>query len=36
MRPPNGNVSSPARVATPTLFSYPVPRNWTLSARLDF
>lgn len=36
MRPRDGNVSSPARVATATLFSYPVPRNWTLSARVEF
>ena len=36
MRPRNGDVSSPARVATPTAFAYPIPRNWTLSARLNF
>ena len=36
MRPRNGDVSSPARVATPTAFAYPTPRNWTLSARLNF
>ncbi len=35
-RPRNGDVSSPARVATPSLFSYPTPLNWTLSARIDF
>jgi len=29
-------VSSPARVATATLFSYSVPINWTLSARMEF
>ena len=36
LRPRDGNVSSPARVATATLFSYSVPINWTLSARMDF
>ncbi len=36
MRPRNGDVSTPARVATPTAFAYPTPRNWTLSARLNF
>lgn len=35
-RPRNGDVSSPARVATPTAFAYPIPRNWTLSARVNF
>ncbi len=35
-RPPNGDVSSPARVATPSLFSYPVPVNYTLSARFEW
>ena len=35
-RPPNGDLSSPARVATPTAYAYPIPRNWTLSARLNF
>jgi len=35
-RPRNGDVSSPARVATPTLFSYPVPINYTLSARFEW
>ena len=35
-RPPNGDVSSPARVATPSLFSYPVPINYTLSARYEW
>ncbi len=35
-RPRNGDVSSPARVATATLFSFPTPINYSLSARLDF
>lgn len=35
-RPRDGDLSSPARVATAAAFSYPVPRSWTLTARLDF
>jgi outer membrane receptor protein involved in Fe transport len=35
-RPPNGDLSSPARVATPTAYAYPIPRSWMLSARVNF
>jgi outer membrane receptor protein involved in Fe transport len=33
---PGGNLASPARVATPYLFSYLNPRNYTLSATVRF
>jgi outer membrane receptor protein involved in Fe transport len=36
MRPPGGNLSTPARVATPNLFSYITPRNYTLSVTVAF
>ncbi len=36
MRPPGGNLSTPARVATPNLFSYITPRNYTLTVTVAF
>ncbi len=36
LRPPGGDVSNPARVATPNLFSYITPRNFKLSATVSF
>ena len=35
-RPVNGNLGSPARVATPSNLYYLTPRNYTLSATLRF
>ena len=35
-RPVNGNVASPARVATPNQYFYLVPRNYSLAATVDF
>jgi hypothetical protein len=36
MRPPGGELSNPARVATPTSFSYIPPRSYTLGATINF
>jgi hypothetical protein len=36
MRPVGGDLTNPARVATPTSFSYVQPRSYTLSASLSF
>lgn len=36
LRPPDGNLASPARVATPSSFHYLQPRTYTLSASLRF
>jgi hypothetical protein len=36
MRPPGGDVTNPARVATPTTFSCIAPRGFKLSVRYDF
>jgi hypothetical protein len=36
MRPPGGNVLSPARVATPHTFSIIAPRGFKLAARYSF
>ncbi|HRE80763.1 MAG TPA: TonB-dependent receptor plug domain-containing protein [Opitutaceae bacterium] len=36
MRPPGGDVTNPARVATPNLFSYLTPRSFKLSATVSF
>lgn len=36
LRPPGGNLSTPARVATPYQFSLVAPRNYTLTASLRF
>lgn len=35
-RPPDGNILSPVRVATPNQFSFIVPRNYTLTATFGF
>ena len=35
-RPPGGDVTNPARVATPSQFSFVVPRNYTLTATFNF
>lgn len=32
----DGNISSPARVTVPGAFSYVTPRNYPLSAKLNF
>lgn len=36
LRPRNGDITSLARITVPTNFSYLVPRNYTLSAKLTF
>lgn len=36
MRPPGGNLSTPARVATPNLFSYITPRNFMFTMTVGF
>ena len=36
MRPPNGDVTNPARVTTPGFYSYIMPVNYTLSATVRF
>jgi len=36
MRAPGGDLSNPARVATPNLFSYITPRNYMLTVSLSF
>ncbi|HEX2861286.1 MAG TPA: hypothetical protein VHN79_06585, partial [Lacunisphaera sp.] len=36
MRPPNGNLATPARVATPNLFSYITPRNVMFTMTVGF
>jgi outer membrane receptor for ferric coprogen and ferric-rhodotorulic acid len=36
LRPPNGDLTTPARVATPYQFSLLAPRNYTLTASLRF
>ncbi|MBI5689858.1 MAG: TonB-dependent receptor [Verrucomicrobia bacterium] len=36
VRPPGGDVTNPARVATPRDFWYQVPRNYSLTARVSF
>jgi outer membrane receptor for ferric coprogen and ferric-rhodotorulic acid len=35
-RPPNGDISTPARVATPSLYSYVTPRNYLFTTNLSF
>jgi outer membrane receptor for monomeric catechols len=35
-RPPGGDITNPARVATPSQFSFLVPRNYTLTATVSF
>ena len=35
-RPPGGDITNPARVATPNQFSFLVPRNYTLTATFRF
>ncbi|MBI5689054.1 MAG: TonB-dependent receptor [Verrucomicrobia bacterium] len=35
-RPPGGEISNPARVATPSQFSFITPRNYTLTATFSF
>jgi outer membrane receptor for monomeric catechols len=35
-RPPGGDITNPARVATPSSFSFVVPRNYTLTATVTF
>ncbi len=35
-RPPNGDITNPSRVATPSQFSFIVPRNYTLTATFAF
>jgi outer membrane receptor protein involved in Fe transport len=35
-RPPGGDISNPARVATPSQFSFVTPRNYTLTATFNF
>lgn len=35
-RPPGGDITNPARVATPFQFSFIVPRNYTLTATFSF
>ena len=36
LRPPDGNLSNPARTAVPYMLNYLVPRSYTLSATLKF
>jgi hypothetical protein len=36
LRPPGGNLSNPARTATPYMLNYLVPRSYTLSTTLKF
>lgn len=36
MRPTGGDVTNPARVATPNLFSYLTPRSFKFSATVSF
>lgn len=36
LRPPGGNLSNPARTATPYMLNYVAPRSYTLSATLKF
>jgi len=36
MRPPGGDLSNPARVSTPNLFSYITPRNFMLTTTVSF
>ena len=36
LRPPDGNLANPARVAVPYMLNYLVPRSYTLSATLKF
>jgi hypothetical protein len=36
MRPPGGNLSTPARTATPNLFSYITPRNYMFTVSVAF
>ncbi len=36
LRPPGGDLSTPARVATPNLFSYITPRNYMLTVSVSF
>lgn len=36
LRPPGGDLSNPARVATPNLFSYLTPRNYMLTMSVSF
>ena len=35
-RPPGGDITNPSRVATPSQFSFIVPRNYTLTATFNF
>lgn len=35
-RPPGGDITTPARVATPSLYSWVTPRSYTLSANASF
>ncbi|MES2697969.1 MAG: hypothetical protein V4773_31195, partial [Verrucomicrobiota bacterium] len=35
-RPPGGDISNPQRVATPSQFSFVVPRNYSLTATVSF
>lgn len=35
-RPPGGDIATPARVATPSLYSWLAPRSYTLGATLNF
>ena len=35
-RPPGGDITNPARIATPSQFSFVVPRNYTLTATVSF
>ena len=35
-RPPGGDITTPARVATPSLYSWLTPRSYTLSTTLNF
>jgi hypothetical protein len=35
-RPPGGDITNPSRVATPSQFSFIVPRNYTLTATVSF
>jgi hypothetical protein len=36
LRPRNGDLSDPGRVATPDLFSYITPRNYMLTMTVNF
>ena len=35
-RPPGGDITNPVRVATPSSFSFIVPRNYNLTATFNF